>query len=210
MTLLQPQNPSPLSLNSYWWSIQEANCHETVGHSQYKGFSNQINSCMALGQTLRSHHCSWRLPPSHLHHQCHHCTCHHKASLSDIHRKALQSWRGTPSGLRGPFILSFMFWSWWLSLFLMLSAYSFPLLSLHFQSQLNMFQKKKLCALYILASLTVVGWYHEFRSEYYWIHENRLLTMRWSLEQTAGRKKFYKKLQRNLGKEKRKVKGRLL
>ena len=50
------------------------------------------NQCMMLlGQTLRSH-----LPPSRLHHQCHLCTCHHKADENRLLR-GLQANRGPAS-----------------------------------------------------------------------------------------------------------------
>ena len=41
---MQLQNPLPLSLNSCYQSIQDVNCYEIVGRSQWNSFSYQINA----------------------------------------------------------------------------------------------------------------------------------------------------------------------
>ena len=41
---MQLQNPLPLSLNSCYQSIQDVNCYETVGRSQWNCFSYQISA----------------------------------------------------------------------------------------------------------------------------------------------------------------------
>lgn len=63
---MQLQNPLPLSLNSCYQSIQDVNCYETVGRSQWNCFSYQISAWCYL---VRHSDHIFLLPR--LHHQCH-------------------------------------------------------------------------------------------------------------------------------------------